>query len=384
LKVVGAPISTESKAASFEEAVYKLFRDDIVNPLLVTARLGRGRYVRLPLKARVLKDVPGDADLRRQCDTWEDLLSVSGLRVDAADGGFDVRCFRNVARWWLAYGGVRSWKDTLWRAIVGALQRPIHPYNTFGASERSACYGTKFSLREEISGYGVVVNARAFHNSDTSDAVDADLDSALPPVPFGARRLFHGTTAARATGIIMEVVFTRYVRGNMTHDFGEAFYMTPELHTACHFAVCTALGDGHRELADDDPAVLVLDVDSEQLYANLQHYECREIEPWQRLLRHYVRRRSLAEASESARANGADVIEGPLCENNTDVQESDEEPVAHKTRSQLAFKVGKGMDFVSVGRPGSGVVAVHVLHANVDQDIFDALLTADADAMMSE
>ena len=66
---MGYPISTESKAASFEEAVYKLFRDDIVNPLLVTARLGRGRYVQLPLKARVLKDVPGDADLRLQCDT---------------------------------------------------------------------------------------------------------------------------------------------------------------------------------------------------------------------------------------------------------------------------------------------------------------------------
>lgn len=372
----GAPGGAESE--SFEERVYKLFSDETVNPLLKIARLGQGRYEHRPLKARLLRDVPGDAALRERCNTSEDLLSVSGIRVDAADIEIHVRHLRNVARWWWARRGVRSWRDTLWRAVIGALQRPIHHFDSFGASERNADHGTRFSLKLPIGidGYGIVVSAHTFHQSDISNEVDVGLRALLPEVPDGALRLFHGTTAMRATSIITEGVSARHVRTDMKHDFGEAFSMTLELPTVCYFAFATALGDGQPGSADNDATVLILDVNRDLLDANLVHYKCDSLEPWQHLLRHYVRGRGLPEG-DIARAYYSDVIHGPLCKNNNDVAQSDQDPIPDETRTQCAFKAGKGMDFVSVGKAGSGVMAVYLLRANLDDDACEALFAAD-------
>jgi hypothetical protein len=321
------------------------------------------------LQDRLLRELPCDR-LLRECTSVSALLTTSGITNDAAV------YFEATATWWLLRARAKRpprWKDAFWRALC-VIVEPETAQENFGEAKRDAASGSTFDIGPTRPKCGIVTTKGTFNIApDAEPTAIAAIEGAFGKVPVGCRRLYHGTTAATATSFLAQGAQVRHV-DQEPHDFGKAFYTTPQIAVAFRLAADTSdhgfasSKPGTLLKAHNDPTVLVFDVDEAKLSVLEWDFEKGDDEDWCTFVHnclhgcdgdlppHLTRIRS----SDCPTGN---VVSGSMCCNGCEVTDDTDRSTMPISSDELhtAFRPGRGIKLISPDHVSTGVVAVYMI-----------------------
>lgn len=361
-----------SATPDFRDRVYSLFvkeKTDVLRRQDEWYERLQFKRPRAILRDRLLQDLPCTSSLCK-CTSGRKLLALSGVNNDAIDR------LEATANWWLLRVCTERpprWKGVLWRTVC-AIVEPEIALDNFGEAVRDAAAGTTFDVGHTRPGCGMVVPEGTFDitRDDSESTAIAAIEGAFGEVPTGCRRLYHGTTAAKATAFLVQGADVLHVERE-PHDFGEAFYTTPQISVAFRFAVDTSDHGFTSTKPDtpgkvhDDPAILVLDVKETKMAELEWDFAKGSEEDWCTFVHNSLfgghgdlpSHLALIRSTDCPKGN---VISGAMCCNGVDVTDDLGRSTlpASSWELQTAFRSGRGMKLISPGHPSTGVMAVYV------------------------